>query len=72
MGAAGAIETVMGVLAMDQQMVPPTLNYTTSDPAIGLDIVFGAPRPVNFDVMVKHSFGLGGQNAALVIGRAPA
>jgi len=72
MGAAGAIETVIGVLSMDQQTVPPTLNYVTPDPTIGLDIVHGEPRPVDFDVMVKHSFGLGGQNAALVIGRAPA
>jgi 3-oxoacyl-[acyl-carrier-protein] synthase II len=71
MGAAGAIETVMGVLSMANQTVPPTLNYTTPDPAVGLDIVHGEPRHVDFDVMVKHSFGLGGQNAALVIGRAP-
>ena len=72
MGAAGAIETVMGVLAIANQTVPPTLNYTTPDPAIGLDIVHDEPRPLEFDVMVKQSFGLGGQNAALVIGRAPA
>jgi 3-oxoacyl-[acyl-carrier-protein] synthase II len=71
MGAAGAIETVMGVLSMANQTVPPTLNYKTPDPAVGLDIVHGEPRQVDFDVMVKHSFGLGGQNAALVIGRAP-
>ena len=71
MGAAGAIETVMGVLSIADQTVPPTLNYTTPDPAVGLDVVHGEPRHVDFDVMVKHSFGLGGQNAALVIGRAP-
>ena len=72
MGAAGAIETVMAILSMAEQSIPPTLNYTTPDPAVGLDVVHGEPRQADFDVMVKHSFGLGGQNAALVIGRAPA
>jgi 3-oxoacyl-(acyl-carrier-protein) synthase len=72
MGAAGAIETVMAVRSIAEQCIPPTLNYRTPDPAIGLDIVHDEPLAVSFDVMTKHSFGLGGQNACLVIGRAPA
>lgn len=70
MGAAGAIETVLGILTMANQCIPPTRNYRTPDPQIGLDIVHGEPRQASFDVMTKHSFGLGGQNACLVIGRA--
>jgi 3-oxoacyl-(acyl-carrier-protein) synthase len=71
MGAAGSIETAMAVRTIAEQCIPPTLNYRTPDPAIGLDIVHGGPRAATFDVMTKHSFGLGGQNACLVLGRAP-
>jgi len=71
MGAAGAIESVMAIRALHEQIIPPTRNYTTPDEAIGLDIVAGEARPVSFDVMTKHSFGLGGQNACLVFGKAP-
>jgi beta-ketoacyl-acyl-carrier-protein synthase II len=72
MGAAGSVESVMAVRTIAEQCIPPTLNYRTPDPAIGLDIVHGEPRAVSFEVMTKHSFGLGGQNACLVLGRAPA
>lgn len=69
MGAAGAIESVIAILSMKNQIIPPTLNYTTPDEAIGLDIVHGEPRKADFAVSTKHSFGLGGQNACLVFGR---
>jgi 3-oxoacyl-[acyl-carrier-protein] synthase II len=72
MGAAGSIESVIAVRTIAEQCIPPTLNYRTPDPAIGLDVVHGKPRQVPFDVMTKHSFGLGGQNACLVFGRLPA
>lgn len=68
MGAAGAIESVIAILSMANQIIPPTLNYTTPDEEIGLDIVHGAARKADFAVATKHSFGLGGQNACLVIG----
>jgi 3-oxoacyl-(acyl-carrier-protein) synthase len=69
MGAAGSIESVIAILSMANQTIPPTLNYTTPDDEIGLDIVHGGPRKVEFAVSTKHSFGLGGQNACLVFGR---
>jgi 3-oxoacyl-[acyl-carrier-protein] synthase II len=69
MGAAGAIESVIAILSMAHQIIPPTLNYTTPDDEIGLDIVHGEPRAADFAVSTKHSFGLGGQNACLVFGR---
>ncbi|MCA9877531.1 MAG: beta-ketoacyl-[acyl-carrier-protein] synthase family protein [Thermomicrobiales bacterium] len=69
MGASGALETIAAVRSIDQQVIPPTLNYLHPDDAIGLDIVHGAPRAAEIDVVAKHSFGLGGQNACLILGR---
>ncbi|MGI8477474.1 MAG: beta-ketoacyl-ACP synthase II [Thermomicrobiales bacterium] len=71
MGAAGAIESLIAVYSMHEQRIPPTRNYTTPDEAIGLDIVHDEPRLLAFDTMTKNSFGLGGQNACLVFGKAP-
>jgi 3-oxoacyl-(acyl-carrier-protein) synthase len=70
MGAAGAIESVIAILSVANQVIPPTLNYTTPDEEIGLDIVNGEPRQTDIAVAAKHSFGLGGQNACLILGRA--
>lgn len=69
MGAAGAIETVAAVLTIAEGQIPPTLNFRDPDPKIGLDVVHGAARAVAVEVLTKHSFGLGGQNACLVLGR---
>jgi 3-oxoacyl-(acyl-carrier-protein) synthase len=69
MGASGALETIAAVRTISDQTIPPTLNYKTPDEAIGLDIVHGAPRPAAVDVVAKHAFGLGGQNACLILGR---
>jgi len=69
MGAAGAIETVAAAYTVAEGRIPPTLNFSTPDPEIRLDIVHGAPRAVEIDVMTKNSFGLGGQNACLVLAR---
>ena len=69
MGASGAIETAAAVLTLATGQIPPTRNYRTPDPEIGLDVVHGAARSVTIDALTKHSFGLGGQNACLVLGR---
>jgi 3-oxoacyl-[acyl-carrier-protein] synthase II len=66
MGASGALETVMGVLTLFEGKIPPTRNHIAPDPAVGLNIV-GEVREAAIRVMTKHSFGLGGQNAALVL-----
>lgn len=71
MGGAGAIETAMGVLSISEQRIPPTANYKNADPEVNLDVVHGAPRAHEFEYMAKHGFGLGGQNAALIIRRPP-
>jgi 3-oxoacyl-[acyl-carrier-protein] synthase II len=69
MGASGALETIAAVRSIAEQTIPPTLNYRTPDEAIGLDVVYGEPRPAAIDVVAKHSFGLGGQNACLILAR---
>ncbi|MCC6705376.1 MAG: beta-ketoacyl-[acyl-carrier-protein] synthase family protein, partial [Thermomicrobiales bacterium] len=71
MGASGALETVAAVLSLAAQKIPPTLNFNNPDPEIGLDIVAGEPRLTRFRHLTKHSFGLGGQNACLIISAAP-
>ena len=52
-----------------EQTIPPTLNYRTPDEAIALDVVHGTAREAEIDVVAKHSFGLGGQNACLILAR---
>ncbi|WP_131741033.1 beta-ketoacyl-[acyl-carrier-protein] synthase family protein [Actinomadura roseirufa] len=66
LGAAGAIEAVLTVLAIERGTVPPTANHDRPDPDLGIDVVAGAPRRRAIEVAVSHSFGFGGQNAVLV------
>lgn len=69
MGGAGTIESIFTTLALSRGLIPPTWNYETPDPECDLDYVPNAPRPAGIDVALKNSFGLGGQNACLVLGR---
>ncbi|MFJ9679123.1 beta-ketoacyl-[acyl-carrier-protein] synthase family protein [Streptomyces sp. NPDC101194] len=70
LGAAGGIETVLTVLALEHQLVPPTVNLDAPDPGIPLEVVRKEARRGVFDVAVKTSLGFGGHNAALVLTRA--
>lgn len=70
LGAAGAVEAIFSIMALNEGLVPPTANLTTQDPDIDLDVVSGAPRELAFDAVLSTSMGFGGQNAALVITRA--
>lgn len=67
LGAAGAIEAVLTVLALERQEIAPTANLGRQDPGREMDIVTARPRPVVFDVALSTSCGFGGQNAALVL-----
>lgn len=69
MGAAGAIEAIFSMLALHRAVLPPTWNYETPDPECDLDYVPNAPRPRNIQVAMSNSFGLGGQNACVVMGK---
>ena len=69
MGAAGAIEAIMTIMSVRDNRVHPTLNQETPDPACDLDYVPHESRQVEVNIALKNSFGLGGQNAALVFGK---
>lgn len=69
MAAAGALETITAVRTLTDGVIPPTRNYATPDPEVNLDVVGNAARPAQVNLISKHSFGLGGQNACLLIRR---
>ncbi len=67
MGGTGAIEAIFSVLTMQKEIIPPTWNYETPDPDCDLDYVPNAPRKGSPEVVLTNSFGLGGQNACLIL-----
>lgn len=69
MGAAGAVESVLTVLSIRDGRVHPTLNQEQPDPHCDLDYVPNEARTVDINIAIKNSFGLGGQNAALIFGK---
>ena len=68
-GAVGAVESILTVLALRDQIVPPTLNLVNLDPEIDLDVVAGQPRPGEYNYAINNSFGFGGHNVALTFGK---
>jgi beta-ketoacyl-acyl-carrier-protein synthase II len=72
MGATGAIEAIFCANALTSGIVPPTWNYEVPDPECDLDYVPNAPREVRLQTVLCNSFGMGGQNACLVLGRCEA
>lgn len=70
LGAAGAIEAVVSIRALEEGFVPPTINFLEADPACPIDCVPNEGRSHGFDVALSNSFAFGGINASLVIGRA--
>lgn len=69
MGGTGAIEAIFSIYAMNKEILPATYNYNTPDPECDLDYVPNTPRPAKVNTILSNSFGLGGQNACLVMGR---
>jgi 3-oxoacyl-[acyl-carrier-protein] synthase II len=69
LGAAGVLEAIVCVLAIRDQVAPPTINYETPDPECDLDYVPNVARPMKIDVAVSNSFGFGGTNGTLVLRR---
>lgn len=68
-GAVGAVESILTVLALRDGVIPPTLNLTNLDPEIDLDVVAGEPRTGDYRYAVNNSFGFGGHNVAIAFGR---
>ena len=70
LGASGGVEACACVMALRQQVVPPTINLDSPDPECDLDYVPGEARPWSVTHILKNSFGFGGHNACLVIKKA--
>ena len=66
LGAAGGVEAIFTLLAMEKGVIPPTINYTTPDPECDLDYVPNVARERNLNVCVSNSFGFGGTNGVLI------
>lgn len=69
MGAAGALEAIACVYALAEGWLPPTINYEFPDPECDLDYVPNVARPARINYALSNSFGLGGQNACLILKR---
>jgi 3-oxoacyl-[acyl-carrier-protein] synthase II len=68
-GAAGAIETMMCVLAVRHGLLPPTMNYVHPDPECDLDYVPNEARRVQVDIALSNAMGLGGHNGCVLVGK---
>jgi 3-oxoacyl-[acyl-carrier-protein] synthase II len=69
LGAAGAIEAVACVLAIEQHFLPPTIHHETPDETCDLDVVPGASREAALQIVLSNSFAFGGNNTCLVLGK---
>ncbi|HYZ19997.1 MAG TPA: beta-ketoacyl-ACP synthase II [Gaiellaceae bacterium] len=67
LGAAGAVEAIFAILAVNRDTLPPTINYEAEDPECDLDYVPNESREAEVRVAVSNSFGFGGHNACIVV-----
>ena len=72
LGAAGAIEAVISLLALRDQILPPNINFRETDAALDLDIVANVSRPAALRTVLSNSFGFGGTNACIILRKAAA
>ena len=69
LGAGGALEAILCLLALRDGVVPPTINYDKPDPGCDLDYVPNMARPAELRAVMSNAFGLGGHNATIILGR---
>ena len=69
LGAAGAVEAIFTILALQRGVLPPTINYEQPDPKCDLDYIPNEARPQQVEIGVSNSFGFGGHNACVVFRR---
>lgn len=67
LGAAGAIEAVICTKAIQEQIIPPTINYKVSDEECDLDIVPNEPQKANLNIVMSNSLGFGGHNGSIIL-----
>lgn len=71
LGAAGALEAVVSILSLQHGVLPPTANFTTSDPECDLDVIPNVARTSDVEVCLSNSFAFGGLNAVLAFRKMP-
>ena len=69
LGASGGVELIFCLKALENQTCPPTINYDTPDPACDLDYTPNEPKQRELNVLMSNSFGFGGHNASIVVGK---
>jgi 3-oxoacyl-(acyl-carrier-protein) synthase len=69
LGAAGAVEAVICVKTLQDEILPPTINYEIPDPECDLDYVPNKARPAVVRHIMSNSFGFGGHNASIIVSR---
>jgi 3-oxoacyl-[acyl-carrier-protein] synthase II len=67
LGAAGSIEAIVCIKAMEKSIIPPTINQITSDENCNLDYVPNKSREANIDIVMSNSFGFGGTNGVVIM-----
>jgi 3-oxoacyl-[acyl-carrier-protein] synthase II len=69
MGAAGSIEAVLSLMALNTQFIPPTINLDNPDPECDLNYTPHKGVPAKIDIVMSNSFGFGGHNAVLIFSK---
>lgn len=69
LGAAGGIEAIASLLALQHQFIPPTINVTEQDPEIDLNVVINQSQPAELTYAMSNSLGFGGHNAVILLKR---
>lgn len=71
LGAAGAVEAIASILALNHNFVPPTINHFTDDPEIDnrLNFTFNEAQSRKMNAVMSNGFGFGGHNTSLIFGR---
>jgi 3-oxoacyl-[acyl-carrier-protein] synthase II len=70
LGAAGALEAAFSVMALNEGVLPPTINQTTLDPDCDLDYIPNVARPARIEHAMTNSMGFGGHNVSIILSRS--
>ena len=66
LGAAGAVEAIASILAIKNDMVPPTINFVNPDPECDLNYTFNKPQKREVNIALSNAFGFGGHNTSVL------
>jgi len=69
LGASGALEAIVSMLALHHGFIPPTINYQDADPLCDLDYVTSGSRKADLRAVLSNSFAFGGNNTTLIFGK---